>query len=48
MLAVELDVGDLTLLAHLRVVDVLVLNSGQTKPSLKLDAERGNASHLIK
>jgi hypothetical protein len=44
--AVEFDVGDLTLLAHLCVVDVLVWDPGQAKPSLKLDAEGGNTAYL--
>ncbi len=46
MFAVEFDVGDLALLAHLSVVDVLVWNLGQPKPSLKLDAEGGNTAYL--
>jgi hypothetical protein len=46
MFAVEFDVGDLTLLAHLCVVDVLVWDPGQAKPSLKLDAEGGNTANL--
>ena len=40
LLTVQFNVGDLALLAHLWVVDVLVGKPGQTKPHLELDAER--------
>ena len=47
MFPVEFYVRDLPLLAHLRVVDGLVGNPGQAKPSLKLDAEWRDAADLV-